>query len=220
MAKRGQRRVAPVVAAFAGGDADKENLDKLAAAAAEDAARHKSGANGGEPPDEVVSRNADAIEVALIEIENVGRLMQKARSDLSAAEKTAKVDLGSKGWVTSIKEAIKLKRQAAKGGAGEMVTEHRQIGRVLRLLDVPIGTQLYLLPPEEDPAQPKDEKAIEAEATLAGEHAGLNGEPKENCPHQPGSPEAFGWRNGWQIGADKLTDGFRTGQNPVASDVA
>lgn len=180
----------------AGPDVDQENLERLARSS-QAAAGAAVETNGGEPPDEVVERNFRAIEVALAEIDAAGRIMQKARAELSAVEKTAKTDLGSKGWVMSIKEAVKLKRQADKGGTGELVTEHRQIGRALRLLGVPLGTQFHLFaePPEEVRAEVtvKDQE-------LAGYHAFRNKEPRDNNEWQPGTANHVSWDTGWLKG--------------------
>ena len=138
MAKRKNRR-AENLGDFAGPDHDKEQIDKLAKSAAAENA--KIGHNGSEPPDEVVMRNAAAIEVAISEIDAALRIVQKARADFAVARKTAKTDLGSKAWVDSVVAAVKLKRSAEKGGMGEIVTEHRQMGRILRLMNCPLGTQ-------------------------------------------------------------------------------
>lgn len=199
---------------FAGADADKANIERLAAAA--QAANAKPGHNTGEPPDEVIQRNANAIEVALIEIDTAMRVVQKARADLGAVLKTAKTDMGSKEWVTSTVAAVKLKRQAAKGGTSGIVSEHRQMGRVLRLLDTPLGVQfnLFAMPTVDEIAA--DPKKSEAEATMAGEAAGRAGEPIDNCPHTPGTPEAFGWRNGHQVGVDAVTDALSKGDVATA----
>lgn len=189
---------------FAGPDADKDNLDRLAAAAAEENAK-RAGHNGGEPLDEVIRRNANAIEVCLIEIDTALRVVQKARADLGAARKTAKTDMGSKEWVDAVVSSVKLKRQAAKGGASSIVSEHRMMGRVLRLLDTPLGVQYNLFAMPTEAEVKADPVKLEAEATMAGEAAGRSGQPVDNCPHNPGTPEAFGWRNGWQVGVDAVT---------------
>lgn len=216
MARKPKNKLPENLGDFAGPDADRENIEKLAKAAEE--ANKKIGHNSGEPSDESIERNFDAIEVALIEIDAAGRIMQKARQALGAVQKTAKTDLGSKAWVDSIVASVKLKRQTDKGGSSEIVAEHRQMGRILRLKNVAIGTQFGLYAfPENEPEAPKDDKTLANEAFLAGEHAGLNGEPVDNCPHQAGTPKAFGWRNGWQVGADKLTDSFAKGTIPTAS---
>lgn len=219
MAKRRNNRMAENIGDFAGPDADRENIEKLAKAAEE--ANAKAGHNSGEPSDEVIDRNFDSIEVAWVEIDAAGRVMQQARAALKAARTTAKTDMGSKAWVDSVEAAVKLKRQTDKGGSSELVAEHRQIGRILRIKNVAIGTQfgLYAFPEVESEA-PKDDKTLANEAFLAGEHAGLNAEPIDNCPHPAGSPQAFGWRNGHQIGADKLSENLRTGHTQASGGAA
>lgn len=196
MAKKPRKpRTAPNLGQFAGPNADQETIERLSAAAA--AANGKAGHNSGEPPDEVVNRNFDAIEVALAEIDAAGRIMQKARAELKAARTTAKTDCGSKAWVESIVAAVKLKRQAEKGGTGELVTEHRQIGRILRLKGVPLGTQfnLFAVGAEEIPAALGGKDGMDAE--LQGQHSYSNGEPLTNNPFQPGTQHHVDWTHGW-----------------------
>ena len=112
---------------------------------------------------------------------------------------------------------------ADKGGVGPMVSHNRQKATIFKAVGSPLYTQLalnFLLAEAETPAAAKSEDDLIREATLAGEHAGLNGEPIDNCPHQAGSPQAFGWRNGHVIGVDKLTDSFTTGTLPGAGEAA
>lgn len=200
------------MADFAGGDADKETIERLAEAAKKN--NEKAGHNS-EPPDEVVSRNFDAIELALIEIDNAARIMQKARAGFKAARDTAKTDCGSKAWAESIVASVKLKRQGEKGGNGELVTEHRQIGRILRLKGVPLGTQFRLFHFDDAPADGAPVAAMDAE--LQGQHAGRNGEPAENNPFTPGSEEFAGWAQGWVNGQAMLAKGVVTGNGAEAS---
>lgn len=192
---RGKKGQQPAnLAAFSGGDHDQETIDKLNAA--NQAANAKAGHNSGEPPDEAIKRNANAIELALIEIHGAMKIVQKARADFDVARKTAKTDLGSKAWVDSIVAAVKLKLEAAKGGAGEIVTEHRQIGRTLRLLDdCPLGTQFELF----HFADMDEPKASAMDAELQGQHAYSNGENLANNPFDPvGKTELYNdWRRGW-----------------------
>lgn len=179
---------------FKGPDHDADTIERLSAAAA--SANAKAGHNSGEPPDEVVTRNFDAIELAWTEIDAAARTMQKARAGLAAARKTAKTDLGSKGWVDSVEAAVKLKRQADKGGAGELVTEHRQIGRILRLKGVPLGTQFKLFAFEDDDkADGAPVAAMDPE--LQGQHAYSNSEDRENNPFTAGTQEHVDWDTGW-----------------------
>jgi hypothetical protein len=194
---RGRKGLQPEgLSDFAGGDADKETIEKLAEAAKK--ANAKGGDNS-EPKDEVIERNFNAIELAWSEIDAAGRIMQKARSALSAALKTAKTDCGSKTWATNIEKAVKLKRQGDKGGNGELVTEHRQVGRILRLKGVPLGTQFQLFAvPEEDT------NGAKVDATGQGEQAGREGVKREDNPFTPGGEDWFAWNNGWQVGQDSI----------------
>ena len=220
MAKRGSRRRAEDVADFADQNADKEAIEKLAESAR--TANAKIGHNS-QVSDEDLLHHSNLIEAAQLEIDKMAIEMAKKRGVLGSRKKAAKkanVD------VDSIMLAIQLKKRANVGGMGAIVTEHRTVGRLFRLWDHPLGTQFNLFPGEEPSdsaaAEPQSEEAIIAEATLAGEQAGLNGEPKENNPHrnEPGTPKWFGWNNGWQIGADKLTDSFKTGKLPTPAGVA
>lgn len=207
---------------FAGPDADRENIEKLAQAAG--AANAKAGHNSGEPSPEVIRRNYDALKVCLLEIAAAGRVMQSARAAYGAARKTAKTDFGAKSWVESLVEALQDDMAVDKSGAGAMVSHNRQKAAVFKAVGSSLYIQLgfnFLLDDEAgSPGAPKSEDDLIREATLAGEHAGMNGEPVDNCPHQAGSPKAFGWRNGWQVGADKLTDSFRTGSVPTNGEAA
>lgn len=194
MVKRKNNKMAENIGDFAGPDADRENIEKLAKHAEE--ANAKAGHNSGEPPDEVIKRNADAIEVALVELDAALRIVQGARANLGAARKTAKTDLGSKAWVDSVVDAVKLKRVAEKGGSSEIVTEHRQMGRVLRLLDTPLGHQfgLYNMLAEADAANGVAPSAMDAE--LQGQHAWANNEPISNNPFTPGTENFVQWETG------------------------
>ena len=222
MAKRTTRRRAEDVADFADQNADKEAIEKLAESARTANAK-MAGHNSGQVSDEDLLHHSNLIEAAQLEIDQLAIEMGKKRGVLGSRKKAAKkanVD------VDALMMAIKLKKRSNVGGMGAIVTEHRTVGRLLRLWDHPLGTQFSLFPTDttEEAAAPaaKSEEAVIAEATLAGEQAGLNGEPKTNNPHreEPGTPKWFGWNNGWQIGADKLTDSFKTGKLPAPAGVA
>lgn len=209
MARKPRGKRAENLGDFAGPDADKETIEKLAEAAKK--ANAKGGDNS-EPKDEVLDRNFDAIELALVEIDAAGRIMQKARAGLKAVRDTAKTDLGSKAWVESVVASVKLKRQAEKGGTGELVTEHRQIGRILRLKGVPLGTQFNLFAVAADEAAGGGEgKPAAMDAELQGQHAYSNNEPYGNNPFQPGTQEHQDWTNGYMAAqratAEKMGNG-------------
>lgn len=196
MAKPRKSRRAPNLGDHAGPDHDQEQIEKLSKAAKK--ANGNAGHNSGEPPDEVVQRNAAAIEVALSEVDAALRIVQTARANLGVARKTAKTDLGSKAWVDSVVAAVKLKRQAEKGGTGEIVTEHRQMGRVLRLLNVPLFTQFNLFSGAETeiPAELGGKNGMDAE--LQGQHAWRNSEPESNNPFPAGTENHVMWQQGFR----------------------
>lgn len=179
---------------FAGPDGDKETIEKLAEAAKK---VNEKGGHNSDPPDEVLDRNFNAIELAWTEIDAAGRIMQKARSALSAALKTAKADCGSKAWAASIEKAVKEKRKADKGGAAEMASEHRQIGRILRLKGVPLGTQFKLYAFDDADAAAAGGIVAAMDAELQGQAAYRNSEPPENNPFQQGTQEHQDWSVGY-----------------------
>jgi hypothetical protein len=183
---------------FMGDGGDKETLDKLAAAAAAENAKAGVGHNGGDPTDEIIQRNAAAIELALVEIDAAGRIMQKARAALSAAEKTAKTDCGSKQWASAIKAAVQLKRSADKGGQGSIVTEHRQMGVVLKAMNVPLYHQFGLFNVADEPAPLDPSRPVTtATAYAQGEQSFADEVAADGNPFTPGSETFAAWANGW-----------------------
>lgn len=192
MARR-KTQAAGNLADYVEGDANEEQLARLSAARAADVA--KEGHNSGQPPDEVLTRNTDAIELGLRNILLAQKGVQQARAEFKAIRDTAKTDCGSKGWVDSMVKKTKLKLESAKGGTHEIVTEHRQIGILLKLdPDCPLGHQ-YGLFAEPAPTAPDEQQ--QSEAQLAGAHAyGQGGKLDEN-PHLQGTPKYVGWSKGW-----------------------
>jgi hypothetical protein len=182
-------------------NADQEEIAKLADAKgkAGKAAKAKPGHNQ-EPPAETIRNNAEHIEAALLAIEDAAKVMQSARGLLSAAKKVAKKDCGSKAWANAIEAAVKLKRAAAKGSTGEIITEHRQMGAVLRAIESPLAVKYNLFSvagidlPEDDG---KDESKPNLDAELQGQHSFRNGEPASNNPFQQGTEDFVDWERGW-----------------------
>ena len=210
MAKKKRER-ATNHADFAGADAHAEAVDKLADAGAKE--NEKRGKNAGPISDEAMLRHIELIQGAELEYDEARDAAAVKSGILRNRYKVAKndgVDI----------EALKLALRLAKRSSGEVVTEHRAVRRIILLMNLPIGHQfdLFKVAGDDEPeTAPTDEKTLEAEATLAGEHAGLNGEPRENNPHPAGTPKWFGWNNGHQVGTDKLADGLRTGNAHAAT---
>lgn len=203
--KRGRR--AEHHSDFAGPDADKAAIETLANAAAK-----QNGKNSGEISDEAAQRHIQLIEASHVEWQEA---RDKAAELQGVYRNRLKVAKGDGMDVDALKLAFKIKARPA----GEFVSEHRSVGRYLRLMAAPVGTQFGLFDflDEKADGAPKD---LEAEATLAGEHAGLNSEPRSNNPHDPGSTKWFNWNNGHQVGTDKLAGNLHTGSAHPATGAA
>ncbi len=122
---------------FAGPDADREAIERLARAAR--LANEQQG--GGRVPDEVLQRNTLLIEAAQAEIDELLGEVAKLRGVLGNRKKVAKNDGCD---VDAIVQALRLKKQAGAGGSEPIVTRHRMVGRILGLLGHPLGTQFKL----------------------------------------------------------------------------
>lgn len=178
------------MADFSGPDANKEAIEKLAESARrENKKRAKAGHNSGEVPDETVANHINLIKAAEIEWRELRDKASQAQGVLRNRYKVAK---GDGVDIDSLKQAFRIAERAG----GEVVSEQRAIGRYLRIMGSPLGTQWNLF---------EGEQAAETIDPVAqGEHAGLNSEPRENNPYQPGTEPAFMWHNGWQAAQDKL----------------
>ncbi len=130
---------------FAGPDADREAIERLARAAQLANEGRQGGQNGGQHgggvPDEVLQRNTRLIEAAQAELDEVMGEAAKLRGVLGNRKKVAKSDGCD---VDAIVQALRLKKQAGNGGSEPIVTRHRMVGRILGLLGHPLGTQFNL----------------------------------------------------------------------------
>ena len=219
MAKKPNAQRAQTQSDFANHDADKENIERIAAARAAENKAAGIGHNS-EPSKEAMERSYNAIMAATLEIEAAGRIMQKARQELSAAEKTAKKDLGSKSWVDSVKKTIAKVRAAEKGGAGPQVTEHRQIGYVMKIMNVPLYHQfsMFALPDEPAPDESGVKVVSTAGAYLQGEAAYKNDEKPENNPFPANSDQYHSWMDGYTDRRQAALDGLGLGNDGGTSN--
>ena len=219
MAKKPNAQRAQTQSDFANHDADKENIERIAAARA---AENKSAGIGhnSDPAPEAIERSFNAIMAATLEIEAAGRIMQKARSELSAAEKTAKKDLGAKSWVDSVKKSVAKVREKEKSGAGPQVTEHRQIGYVLKVMKEPLYHQfgLFDLPEETAPAADGIKVTTPATAYLQGEQAYRDEAPADSNPFTPGSEQFTSWANGYADRRQASLEGVGLGNDGGTSN--
>jgi hypothetical protein len=123
---------------FAGPDADREAIERLARAAR---LANEQQQGGGRVADEVLQRNTLLIEAAQAELDEAMGEVAKLRGVLGNRKKVAKNDGCD---VDAIVQALRLKKQAGTGGSEPIVTRHRMVGRILGLLGHPLGTQFKL----------------------------------------------------------------------------
>jgi hypothetical protein len=183
---------------FAGPDAEKEAIEKIAQAkvAAETEAEQdkKKGDNGGPILDKDAWRRAANESIAEdLEIERLQEQIAECRGRLSSIRKVAKscgVD-----WDV-VKDYRKLQRRIRNGEMGAIVTEHRRLGELMQILDCPLYTQfdLFKLPVE---AAPRSGEKPGMDAELQGQAAWRNSEPRSNNPFQQGTEEFVAWDTGY-----------------------
>lgn len=173
------------------GSADANEIEKAAKA------RAAAGHNSGEPPDEVIERDSAAYTALFIELDAQLVVVQGIRSRIGAQDKATKKACGSQAWVNAIKAGVQIARRAQKGATGEIVTEHRQMNRVLKLLNVPLGTQfnLFAVAGDAEAEASGGKNALDAE--LQGQAAWRNKEPRENNPFQAGTDDFVRWDTGY-----------------------
>ncbi len=184
---------------FAGPDAEREAIEKIAAAkaAAEtEAAQDKKGDNGGPIMDEAAWRRAVNESIAEdLEIERLQEQVSECRGRLSSIRKVAKscgVD-----WDVVV-DYRKVQRRIRNGEMGEIVTEHRRMGELMALMACPLHTQFDLFKlPASQLAEGGTEPAMEAE--LAGQHAYSQGAKLVDNPfHAATDTDRHNeWRHGW-----------------------
>ena len=191
------------VADFAGPDANKEAIEKLAnAAAAENKKRGTEGKNVGEASDETVGMHVNLIKAAEIEWRELRDKASQAQGVLRQRYKVAK---GDGVDVDSLKLAFRFAERAT----GEVISEQRNVGRYLKIMGSPLGTQWSLF---DEP----DADGAKLDATAQGEQAGREGADRESNPYTPGTPNWFAYNNGWQNGQDAIAQTLGRGNGAGA----
>lgn len=149
---------------------------------------------------EIIARNAEIITELFAGLDEAMVVCQEWRGKISAARKVAKKDGCD---VEAIVAAIKLKRR----DPDEVIAEHRNMVRVLKLLESPLGTQFDFF---------KDVEVKDTvDARTAGRAAGKNGEPPENNPYAAGTEQNADWKAGWLDGQAELAGASRPGGRRV-----
>lgn len=184
---------------FAGPDAEKEAIEKIAqakAAAEKEAEQDKKGDNGGPIMDRDAWRRAANESIAEdLEIERLQESIAECRGRLSSIRKVAKscgVD-----WDV-VKDYRKIQKRIRKGEMGAIVTEHRRLGELMGIMDCPLYTQFDLFKlPAEQLADDNKQPAMEAE--LAGQHAYSQGAKLTDNPFNAATDteKHNDWHHGW-----------------------
>lgn len=182
---------------FAGPDAEREAIEKIAAAraAATEEAAEKKGDNGGPVLDEDAWRRAcNEYTAEMLEIEDLESKKAEVAGRISSIRKRSKklkVD-----W-DLVKRYYADHKAIRKGAMGAMVTDERRYRWLLKMMGSPLGTQftLWEVEPEEDAAGAGPKPGMDAE--LQGQHAQRNNEPVSNNPFLQGTEDFVAWEQGW-----------------------
>lgn len=200
MARRKSNRRAENHADFAGPDAEREAIERLAKSAA--AANEKAGKNTGEISDEAAGRHILLIEAAETEWQEARDKAAELQGVYRNRLKVAKSDGMD---IDALKLAFKIKRRQT----GEVISEQRGIARYLQLMGCPLGHQWSLF---EEP----DADGAKLDATARGEQAGREGADRDSNPYNPGTPDWFAFNNGWQAGQDTIAATLGRGNGEAA----
>ena len=192
MARQPRAPRAEHLADFAGPDANQEAIETLAAAAVKENAKK----NPGPVSDETVGMHVNLIKAAETNWQEARDRAAELQGVLRNRYKVAKND------GVEI-DALKLAFKIAQRTSGEVVSEQRNVGRYLRIMGSPLGTQWSLF---EDSVT--EDGRPKVDSNLQGQHAGRNGEPAENNPFTPGSADFVAWAEGWVVGQNMLAQGI------------
>ena len=223
MPRQSKRNTAPKVLLgaeeFAGDDAEKEAIEKIAAARAaatkEEEADKKNGDNGGPILDEAAwARAVNEYTAEMLAIEELERQKAEVAGRISSIRKVAKKCKVEWDLVKRYYDDHKVIR---KGGMGAMVTDERRYRLLLKLMGSPLGTQFSLwdveaeTPAEGAPAKPN------MEPELQGQHAFSNSEDRENNPFQQGTEDFVAWDTGFMNAMNATARSMGPGTGEAAS---
>lgn len=178
------------------GDATNDEIEK-AAKSRRKSDKAKPAKNAGPVSDETIGMHIGLIKDAEAKWRKLRDEATQAQGVLRNRYKVAKNDGVD---VDSLKLAFRI----AERVSGEVISEQRNVGRYLRIMGAPIGTQWSLFDDVDDGdtgAGPK------VDPNLQGQHAGRNGEPAENNPFTPGTEPFTEWAAGWVNGQEMLASG-------------
>jgi len=145
--------------------------------------------SGGDVPTEVYERHLGVISTRRNAMQRAQETAKQRTGEYRSALRAAKED----GCNT---DAMLLAHKLDKMDPIEVALLYRDTGRVLRLDESKLATQLNLFA---DVAAPAPENPV-----LAGEAAGKRGDPRESNPHLPGSNDYVLYDSAWQQGQESI----------------
>lgn len=177
-----------------------EDIERLSRSAAVEAKKKNGiGHNSGDVSDEVYKPLVETCQNAFNEMQKVQKLLDKARSTYNTTLDAIQQKAGV-AKKNAVKQWLNDKVKREKDGDGAKVTEHREMSRLMRMMNDPLGTQwgLFSVPADDqvDEASQKPKSAA-LEPELAGQAAWRNNEPRTNNPHQAGTEEFVAWDTGY-----------------------
>lgn len=178
------------------GDATNDEIEQLASSRRKAAKGKKAAKNAGPVSDETIGMHIGLIKDAEAKWRKLRDEATQAQGVLRNRYKVAKNDGVD---VDSLKLAFRI----AERVSGEVISEQRAVGRYLRIMGAPIGTQWSLF----DEVEIEGGDGPKVDPNLQGQHAGRNGEPAENNPFTPGTEPFTEWAAGWVNGQEMLASG-------------
>jgi hypothetical protein len=151
--------------------------------------------DGGGPPDEVYLRWLAKIDTADRVYDKAAEAAKKLKSQLSNVYAGAKED----GCDV---DAIKKARREHARAVADVAAEYSNVGRILRLMQSPLATQLELF---KTPDWPEP-----VNANLAGYRVGRAGGSVDECPFELGTETFASWRTGHELGQEENRESLRS----------
>lgn len=195
-----RRKKAADASAFSEG-AKVDGLDEIEKAARSRAAENKKkgiGHNSASITDDELKRQTEHCISLYGDLMVAKGLYDKANGAWRAGIDIAKEAGASK---KELVDYIKDRFKRSKDGDGPTVTYHRNYGRLLRVMNDPIGTQWGLFDVrgdnEVDETTGKPASAA-MDAELQGQAAWRNNEPESNNQYPPGTEEHVDWQRGFR----------------------
>lgn len=190
---------------FAGQDTEQSARDKIAEAEAARKASETEKAqdgNGGPIPtlqDEAAWRRAaNELKAETLELEELATKTSEVRGRISSIKKVAE-KCGVDWDVVQLYN--KFDARIRKGGTGEIVTEARRLGALMRYMESPLHTQFAMFPepPKDDEVAPNGQSVAVMEAELLGQQAYKQGAKLQDNPFNVSTdPEKHNeWHTGW-----------------------